>query len=215
MGDLKKPLSGPDESTLDAWRDFALVYLAEAMRESAPNTLGNATIFPSSPLDGEGAVAVFEFGAQRSSLDAKRFFVAVGQTEANYYPAYDLTSDEAFSLHLGTRFMLVMGIGQASSAQLANVDAALAAKAVVDRVSPDLPVDDARVAAAFDVDGELHVIVSCRIGGRETYVMSGDAPPGIYERPSLPPQVVYRMHLGQVLRNEPDPDGPRRDTSRA
>ena len=213
MGELKKPLTGPDDASLDAWRAYALAYLAEAMRESAPNALGGATIFPNSPLDGEGAVAVFEFEAQRSSLDAKRFFVAVGQTEANYYPAYDLTSDEAFSLHLGTRFMLVMGIGQASSAQLANVDAVHAAKAVVDRVSPDLSIDDARVAAAFDVDGELHVIVSCRIGGREAYVMSAGAPAGIYERHSLPPQVVYRMHLGQVLRNEPDPDGPRRDPS--
>ncbi len=215
MSEMTKPLSGPDEATLDAWRAFALAYLAEAMRESAPSVLGNAAIFPSSPLEGEGAVAVFEFEAQRSSLDAKRFFVTVGQTEANYYPAYDLTSDEAFSLHLGTRFMLVLGIGQATATQLASVDAALAAKVVVNRVSPDLSVGDARVAAAFDVDGELHLIVSCRIGGRESYVMSGEAPPGIYERPTLPPQVVYRMHLGQVLRTEPDPDGPHRDTSRA
>ncbi|MBI5763474.1 MAG: hypothetical protein HZA51_08120 [Planctomycetes bacterium] len=213
MGELAKPTSGPDDASLDAWRAYALVYLAEAIRESAPNALGSATIFPHSPLEGEGAVVVFEFEAERSSLDAKRFFVVVGKTEANYYPGYDLTSDEAFSLHLGTRFMLVMGIGQAPPEQLATFDAAVAAKAVVNRISPELTVVDARVAAAFDVDGELHAIVSCRIGGRDVYVMAGDAPPGIHERVALPPQVVYRMHVGQVLRNEPDPDGPRRDTS--
>lgn len=208
MEELAKPMDGPDGASLDAWRAYALAYLAEALRESAPNALGSATIFSRSPLEGEGAVVVFEFEAERSSLDAKRFYAVVGRTEPNYYPAYDLTSDEAFSLHLGTRFMLVLGIGQAAAERVATFDASAAAKAVVERVSPELTIRDARVAAAFDVDGELHAIVFCDIEGREAFVISGDAPPGIYERVTLPPQVVYRMHLGQVLRNEPDPDGP-------
>ncbi len=188
-------------------------YLAHELREAAPKTLGDATRFPHSPLDGEGAVVVFAFEAVRSDRDAKQFYVVVGRTEPNYYPAHELSPDEAFSLHLGTRFMLVMGIAQAEESMVAAYDPSRDARTIVDRISPNAPIEDARVAAAFDVDGQLHAVVSCRLAGRDVFVMAGDAPHGIHERTGLPPQVAYRLHIGQVLRNEPDPDHTHRPTT--
>lgn len=213
MTELKTPDAGPDDATMDAWRGYALAYLARELREAAPTTLGEATFFPRSPLEGEGAVVVIAFEAVRSDRDAKQFYVVAGRTEPNYYPAQGLTRDEAFSLHLGTRFMLVLGIAQAAASMTAAYDPARDARVIVDRISPNAPIEDARIAAAFDVDGQLHTVVSCRLAGREVFVMAGDAPPGIHERIGLPPQVAYRLHIGQVLRNEPDPDQSHRPTT--
>ncbi len=206
MTELKTPVAGPDDATMDAWRAYALEYLAHELREAAPTTLSEATLFPRSPLDGEGAVVVFAFEAVRSERDAKQFYVVVGRTEPNYYPSQGLSADEAFSLHLGTRFMLVMGIAQAAEPMITAYDPARDARTIVDRISPNAPIEDARIAAAFDVDGQLHTVVACRLAGRDVFVMAGDAPHGIHERTGLPPQVAYRLHIGQVLRNEPDPD---------
>ena len=43
---------------------------------------------------------------------------------------------------------------------------------------------------------------SSRIGPETVYVFGGDLPLGIYRQIHLPPQVVYRVHLGNVLRLE-------------
>jgi len=191
---------------LGPWREFALDYLREQLREAAPTELGAATIFEHSPLEGEGPTVLFEFQAKRGASQPERYFAAVGQTEPNYYPAYGLDADEAYSLHLGTRFMLVMGVAQCEPPDGEKYDPMKDARAVVDRVAPSAPVEGLAVAACFDVGGLRHVVLRGKVAGQEVYIMAGDAPAGFSRHVELPPPVAYRLHLGTVLRSEPRPD---------
>jgi len=195
----------PSAENLEAWRISALDYLAGQFGAAAPKVLAHAGLYPHSPLEGEGPVAIFRFNADRGG-GMESYYVVVGQTEPNYYPAYGLNADEAFSLHLGTRFMLVMGVAQVPKDTAEGYDAAGDARAIVDRVAPDKPITNLRVAAAFDVEGQIHAVLHCELAGRPIYVMGRDAPPGLYERTDLSPHVVFRLHLGNLLRREASPD---------
>jgi hypothetical protein len=167
--------------------------------------LGEVTIFPRSPLDGEGATALFAFESSRGSETPEDYYVAVGQTEPNYYAAAGLDAEDVFSLHVGTRFMLVMGVAQSPVVD-ETYDAYQDARTVCDRVAPRASLEDVQVAATFDVEGQMHRVLRARFGGDAIYLFAGDAPWGFSRRVDLPPHVVYRLHLGRVLRAEPDPN---------
>lgn len=246
IGAMHTPKEPPNEQNVDEWRGCALAYLAEAFGEAAPARLENPVVFPRSPLEGEGATAAFEFTADRGGRGPERYYVFVGRTEPNYYPAYDLSAEEAFELHLGTRFMLVMGVAQVDGIEAGEgepepaeaCDAAIGAtggspardgtgsklpvapveetnpmpdqpydpvqdaRRIVDRVAPERPVSEVAVAATFDVDGQRHAVLRCRVGNEPVYVFGRDAPQGFSRRTNLPPHVAYRMHIGHVLRRE-------------
>lgn len=199
---MDHPSEAPRADHVDRWRDFALSYLRGQLGKAAPDRVETAAVFERSPLAGEGAVAVFKFMADRSGHRPEAHYVVVGRTEPNFYPAYELDADEAFSLHLGTRFMLVMAVAQCGPEPGDDYDAEADARTIVERIAPGKPVDDVRVRACFDVDGGIHSVLSCTIAGEAVYVMARDAPPGFSRRIDLPPQVVYRLHLGWVLRGE-------------
>ncbi len=217
IGAMQTPETPPNEQNVDDWRGYALAYLSEAVRAAAPAQLENPVVFPRSPLEGEGATAAFEFTAERGGRGPERYYVFVGRTEPNYYPAYDLSVEEAFELHLGTRFMLVMGVAQVDGIESAAVGAGAAAKynamedarRIVDRVAPGQAISDLSVAATFDVDGKRHAVLRCRIGGEPVYVFGRDGPHGFSRRVNLPPHAAYRMHIGHVLRREAEPEGER------
>ncbi len=211
---MEPPPSPPGNENLDEWRDYALAYLAEQLRSAAPPALVNPVLFPRSPLEGEGPTVLFGFTADRSGRGEEPYHVFVGKTEPNYYPTFDLNAEEAFDLHLGTRFMLVMGValldessaGQSPAPRSQDAyNAAADARGIVDRVSPDAAIEDLTIAAMFDVDGEIHAVLRCRVAEEPVYIMGRDAPPGFSKRVDLPPQVVFRLHLGHVLRQEPKP----------
>lgn len=136
--------------------------------------------------------------------------MVVGETETNYYPAYDLDASQGFDLHLGTRFMLVMGVAQMDREQDDPVspdayDAMEDAQRIVGKIAPDAEIENLKVAALFDVGGERHAVLRCHIGSEPVYVMARDAPPGFSRRVDLPPQIAYRLHIGNILRSEPAP----------
>lgn len=206
---MEPPASPPNNDNIHEWRNYALDYLSAELREAAPSTLTNPVLFPRSPLEDEGPSVVFEFRADRSGRGEERYFVVVGQTEPNYYLADDLDAEQAFELHLGTRFMLVMGVAQVDGTsqlghEAAQYDPVKDAREIVDRVAPNQPIDELEVAVTFDVDGQLHAVIRGRIAGEPIYIMGRDAPPGFSRRVDLPPQVAYRLHIGHVLRMEPD-----------
>ena len=210
------PAKPPHDDNIHEWKDYALGYLSEQLRKAAPSVLAKPVVFPRSPLDGEGATVIFEFAADRADRGEAPYFVVVGQTESNYYPRYDLHAEEAFELHLGTRFMLVMGVAQVDGAAQSNqetkpYDPEEDVRRIVSRVAPDKPVDAIETAATFDVDGQLHTVLRGTIAGEAVYIMGRDAPPGFSRRVDLPPQVAYRLHIGHVLRLEPDHEDENRE----
>lgn len=210
---MDPPAEPPAPETLDAWRSYALDFLRGHFREHAPAAVGPASLFARSPLEAEGAAVVFPFSSARGQRGEQPYYVVVGHTEPNYYPAHGLSAEEAYCLHLGTRFMLVMGVAQvpavpAAESSATDYDPQRDARMIVDRVAPDRTLSDVAVAATFDVGGQMHAVLRCAIDGQPVYVFGRDAPNGFSSRVDLAPQVVFRIHLGRVLMAEPDPSGP-------
>lgn len=202
---MDRPASAPNAENLSAWAALALAYLREQLGERAPDVLGVGRIFDANPLEGEGPVAVFPFDLQHIGEGDRGHFVVIGRTEPNYYPAYGLDAEDIFHLHLGTRFMLVMQVAQRSPQPEDDFDPQREARAIVDRVAPQAKIEELSVAACFDVEGQLHAVLKCRIDGTDAYLMAGEAPRGFSTDVCLPPQVAYRIHLGRVLLAEPKP----------
>ena len=182
-----------------SWRADALDYLRGVMRDRAPERLGTHQVFDASPLEGEGPTVLFEFFLPSTTSAAERFFVAGGQTEPNYYPALDLGFEDAFALHLGTRFMLVLGVGVSAEVARPEIDVAKAVQTLVWSVRPGEAVSDIRLAAGFDVEGRFHGVAQCTVGNQKAYAFIGEAPPGFSTQVDHPPQVAYRIHLGRAL----------------
>ncbi len=188
-----------DESEL---RVGALDYLGAQLGPHAPAELGAASFFDASVLEGEGRVAVFPFEASPGGGERGAYYVVIGQTEPNYYPRWTLTAEEQFRVHLGTRFMLVVGIAQASAAETGAYDPRADVERMAGQAAPGAAVEDVSVAAMFRAGEEMHAVCRCRIGGEDVYALTRDAPPGFYRRCELPPHVVYRLHLGTLLERE-------------
>lgn len=157
--------------------------------------------FDEQPLEGEGAVTVFTFTTRRPGTLPEHCFVVAGQTEPNYYPFLNLSAEDCYNLHVGTRFMLVLEIAQLSEDAPVGDLNALAATALAG-VVPGQPVTDVKLAAAFKLDDQSHIVVRASVGAEEVYLVLGDLPLGVYRHIQLPPHVIYRMHLGQVIRLE-------------
>lgn len=202
----------PAAENLDWWQDHALDFLRDHFREATPTTLGEHQLFPTSPLDGDGATFIFRFSADRSGKGLENYIVAVGQTEPNYYADEGYEFEDAFDLHLGTRFMLVLGVAQVHEPDIITgpddkpYDVEKDARHIVNRVSPDARLDKIELAALFDVAGQYFAVIRLLLDGQPVYVMGRDAPFGFSNRADLAPQVVLRLHLGRALQLEPDPD---------
>ncbi|HPF41002.1 MAG TPA: hypothetical protein P5081_18640 [Phycisphaerae bacterium] len=209
---MDAPATSPNETNLSAWRDYALAYIREHFGAATPNELGEHQLFEISPLEDEGATVLFRFEADRSGRGATPYYVAVGQTEANYYDGASLDFDDAYSLHLGTRFMLELGVAQTPASQEAlgpddkPYDIERDARLIVNRVAPDAPIEDLSLAALFGVADELHAVIRARVAGEDVYIMGRDAPLGFSRRTDLPAPMAYRLHIGGVLRKEPKPE---------
>ena len=200
------PTPPTDPRQADAWRGEALRFLQTQLRDRAPTVLDGPWVFDVSPLEGEGPTVLFQFRMALADRPAEPHWVAVGRTEPNYYPGSGFDVETAYALHLGTRFMLTMGIGIARAERCVGLDPAAAVRLHVDRVAPSAPIEEARVAAAFELDDQLHAVIACRIGEQAAYVFAADAPPGFSTQVALPPHLAYRIHLGRVLLSEPTPD---------
>lgn len=209
---MNEPTTPPNESNLNTWRDAALAYVREHFGAAAPSTLGDHQLFEWSPLEGEGATVIFRFEADRSGNGVQSYYVVVGETEPNYYDGKNLDFDEAYSLHLGTRFMLVLGIGQVTDEPESlgpddkPYDLERDARLIVDRVSPQAPIRNVSLAALFDVGGERHAVIRAQVADQDVYIMGRDAPLGFSLRTDLPAPLAYRLHIGGVLRKEPRPE---------
>jgi hypothetical protein len=102
--------------------------------------------------------------------------------------------------------MLVMAVATVVVTPEDGYDAETNAREIVGKIGPDTTVERVTLMATFDVDGEKHAVLRAVLGGRDIYIMGRDAPWGFSDRTDLPPHVAYRLHIGQVLRAEPDPD---------
>lgn len=180
---------------------MALDYLNAVLREDAPASLTPVAAFDESPLEGEGKVTVFAFNARIGGNEDEPYYVVAGQTVANYYPQWGLDADQIYSLHLGTRFMLVVEVQQLPTTEL-PADLERQVHEAVGGIVPGAAVTEFQLVAAFQAEAQKHAVCRARIDGEDVYIMAADLPIGLYRETHLPPHVVYRWHLGSVIRME-------------
>jgi len=193
-----------NDEVIGRWRAAALAYLRKSLGARAPHHLGSHHFFETSPLEGEGPIVLFEFELSSASKQ-ERFFVATGQTEPNYYAALNLSPEDMFALHLGTRFMLVLGVALMPQPDRAAFDLEKAVRELVWSIRPGQPVSEVEWAATFDVEGRMHGVARCRIGPERAFAFIGEAPHGFSTEVDIAPQVAYRIHLGRALLAESKP----------
>jgi hypothetical protein len=200
MGELR-------ESQLEG---AALEYLKGQLAARAPQTLRFEGEFDEQPLEGEGPTALFSFelspgadvssGAQPGAAELKHY-VAVGETEPNFFPAYGLDPDDAYSFHLGTRFVLEMGL-QVVDATYEPPAARSLLHAALRNYAAGAKLEQEELAALFRCEEGLFAVYRLTLDGREVYCMGADCPPGFYHMTEHPPQVALRLHLGKLIRAE-------------
>lgn len=187
----------------------ALDYLSGQLGERAPHTLRFEAVFDESPLEGEGWTELFSFNlppatqatAGSPGAGDLRHFVAVGKTVANYFPSYGLNAEDAYSFHLGTRFMLTMEV-QRVDPELEPPGARGAARAFVAAHAPQARVSEPQLAGLFRCEDEYYAVYRLEIDGQPVYFMGADCPPGLIRLTPYPPQVALRLHLGKLIRAE-------------
>ena len=185
----------------------ALEYLREQLGERAPKSLTLAGSFEEEPLPGEGAVKLFIFDIEPSNAVAtcaagdRRHFVVVGATQPNYSPLFGMNSDDAYSLHIGTRFLLEVGVEK-----LAIEDEPAPFRAHMEHFvrgcNPAAEIGAAECVLLFRCDEQQFAVYRLEIARRPAYFIGGDLPPGFYELTEHPPQVALRLHLGKLIRAE-------------
>lgn len=183
----------------------AIAFLRRELKTAAPSRIKRVAAFAGAPLEGEGAMTVFSFTADIGESGVASYYVVAGETEANYYPAWDLSPEEIYRVHLGTRFMLVLSVAQRPANELSD-ELDPAARAFLESVAPQANIHDVAVRAAFQVDDQRHVVYRLRIDGETVYVFGGDGPPGACRLIDLLPHVAYRLHLGNVILSEAERD---------
>ncbi len=186
--------------------DAARQYLSAELGERAPAELALAAVFDERPLDGEGRTAVLRFelpplplprSAGPAAGDALHY-VVVGETQPSYYPGYGLTPDDAYSLHIGTRFALVVGL-QILPLEHEPPTARPALRSVIESCNPRVPYAE-QPAALFQCGEQIFAVYRVSFRDRTVYCFGADCPPGFEARIDLPPQVSLRLHLGRVIR---------------
>lgn len=188
----------------------ALAYLRTQWGDRAPADLEWVANFQETPLEGEGPVSLFRFAMAMTGKEPDIFFVVAGRTQPNYYPDWGLTADDLYALHIGTRFMLVMEVSQIPDDRL-PADAASWFQSFMAQVAPHTSVDRVRVAAGFLVDQARYLVAHLMVADEPILCVGYEAPPGIYRDVHLPPHVVLRRHLGQVIRHEARQEAWRKD----
>ncbi len=186
----------------------ALAYLQQELGPRAPQQVERAGAFDEAILAGEGAVTIFAFelapegGAKLCGAGYDpRHYVVVGDTTPNYFPAFGLDADDAYSLHLGTRFMLEM---QISRAEAADEPPALREemRSFAQGCNPLARLAALELAGLFRCEDQLYSVYRLNLDGVDVYGVGGDLPPGFYQLAQHPPQVALRLHLGKLLRTE-------------
>lgn len=195
------PKTDPPTNPAAEHEAAAFAYLRAELGSDSPTSMTHQATFPGAPLEGEGDMSVFGFSASIGGEPEQDYRVVAGQTSPNYYPSWKLDTEEAFELHLGTRFMLVMEVATVPSTALPPNWMERITE-FIHSVAPGEPIADVVPAVVFKVGDELHLVSRAKIADEEVYVLGLDCPPGVYRKIDLPPHVIFRLHVGMLIRRE-------------
>lgn len=181
-------------------------FLKQQLGNDAPESLTHIATYKGQPLENEGDMSIYKFTASIGNDEPADYHVVAGRTEPNYYPDWNLSPDDLYSLHLGTRFMLVMEIAIAHDVDV-TADQFAAVESFIHTVAPSQPITNLSAAAVFRTQDDLLAVFRAKIADEKVYILGLDCPPGIYRETNLPPHVILRRHLGNLIRKEAEQDG--------
>lgn len=190
-----------NQATAKSHEQAAFDYVRRELGNDAPPALCHEATYADEPLEGEGTMSVFSFDASIGGEPAGAYRVVAGDTVPNYYPHWGLSAEQAYQVHIGTRFMLALRIAQLPESKIPP-GAQERVVAFIGTVAPGEPVCNVKPAAAFDVDGETYAVFRATIADVDAYVLGAACPPGIYREVNLPPHVIFRRHLGAMILRE-------------
>ncbi len=187
----------------------ARAYLAAQLGTRPISDLRAVGTFDEAPLEGEGVTTLFAFqlmdGSALSSgtkgLADPWHYVAVGETVPNFFPAYNLDPNDAYSLHIGTRYMLTVGVAVVEDAQEPS-GAREALHAFLAETNPGVSIEHESLAALFRSENQVFAVYRVTLAGQDVYCVAADLPPGFYTCVQHPPAVALRLHLGKLIRAE-------------
>ncbi len=191
--------------TTETHEQQARDFLTQQLQTNAPKEITHVASFAGEPLENEGDMSLFRFNARIGNDEQAEYWVVSGQTQPNYYPDWDLPADDVYSLHLGTRFMLVMEIAIVHDVDVTKEQRA-AITTFIETVAPGETVAELATAAIFRAGDDLLGVFRATIAGENVYILGLDCPPGIYRDVHLPPHVILRRHLGKLIRIEAEQD---------
>lgn len=183
----------------------ALAFLRDQLGSDAPTVLTHVATFRETPLEQEGDTSVYRFRASVGGAEPADYWVLAGRTQPNYYPDWTLTPEQAYEMHLGTRFMLVMDVASVPL-DAVSPDDFRSVEAFIATAVPTGTLTHLAAAAAFRVEDQRHVVFRGSINGETVYILGAEGPPGIYREVHLPPHVIFRRHLGCLIRREKPED---------
>lgn len=185
----------------------AFDYLRAQLGERAPQSLELVGCYNEKPIDGEGAVSLYSFelelgaGDDRCERKPMRHYVVVGETTPNYFPAYTFDADDAYSFHIGTRFMLEMRVSRVDDTEEPPGAREAVRNMIRAYVHSDV-VSTEQLAGLFRFDETVFAVYRVEIDEQPVYVMGADCPPGFYTLTNYPPQTALRLHIGKLIRDE-------------
>ncbi len=185
---------------IELHRQMAMDHLVAELREEAPQSLEFAAAIDEQPLEGEGRVSIFTFKAALGSPESTDYYAIAGRTQPMHYPSWGLSPDEIYCVHIGTRFMLELKVSQVRGEEIpADLADRLVQQASASAGEHVLLAGEPTV---YRVEAQHHAVCPAAIREERWYIVGGDINGGFYERTELPAHVIYRWHLGQIIRNE-------------
>lgn len=183
-------------------------FLREALGAAAPTRLQPVRVFDETPLPDVGPAALLSFTltpptAAGMPTGPQPHYVVVGPpgTTPSYFPAYGFDAEQAFSFHVGRRFMVEMSVALTVDAD-EPPQARQATRNLLENTNPGVPLERFELAAVFRCQQQVFAVYRVTLRGHDVYCLGADCPPGFYALTEHPPQVALALHLGQLIRAE-------------
>jgi hypothetical protein len=147
-------------------------------------------------IDDHQISALFSFWPNEED----KLFVIVGSALPMIYPDYDLSADDLWAAHIGMEYFIKMGVVEDPDRKSPRFLAYL--KMVSTVFQEQLYIykpDTVKIEKVYLLNDQRHVVGTATFDDKRYTWIVGDIPHFVYKK-ELPPQIVWCLHMGRILR---------------
>jgi hypothetical protein len=147
-------------------------------------------------IDDHQISALFSFWPNEED----KLFVIVGSALPMIYPDYDLSADDLWAAHIGMEYFIKMGVVEDPDRKSPRFLAYL--KMVSTVFQEQLYIykpDTVKIEKVYLLNDQRHVVGTATFDDKKYTWIVGDIPHFVYKK-ELPPQIVWCLHMGRILR---------------